>query len=52
MNVVEIDGEDLVNGMKKLISIHINENDYVLDCFMGSGSTGVACKLLNRNFVG
>lgn len=38
--------------MKKLISIHTNENDYVLDCFMGSGSTGVACKLLNRNFVG
>lgn len=29
-----------------------NENDIVLDCFMGSGTTGVACKNLNRNFVG
>ena len=24
----------------------------VLDPFMGSGSTGVACKTLNRNFTG
>lgn len=29
-----------------------NENDLVLDCFMGSGTTGVACKELNRNFIG
>lgn len=28
------------------------ENDIVLDCFMGSGTTGVACKNLNRNFIG
>ena len=29
-----------------------NENDIVLDPFMGSGTTGVACKDLNRNFIG
>lgn len=28
------------------------ENDVVLDCFMGSGTTGVAAKRLNRNFIG
>jgi site-specific DNA-methyltransferase (adenine-specific) len=29
-----------------------NEGDIVLDCFMGSGSTGEAAKNLNRNFIG
>lgn len=34
------------------ILLSTNENDTVLDCFMGSGTTGVACKKLNRNFIG
>lgn len=29
-----------------------NENDLVLDPFMGSGTTGVACQELNRQFIG
>lgn len=29
-----------------------NERDIVLDPFMGSGTTGMACKELNRNFIG
>lgn len=29
-----------------------NKNDIVLDCFMGSGSTGVACMNTNRQFIG
>ena len=29
-----------------------NENDIVLDWFMGSGTTGKMAKLLNRNFIG
>ena len=38
--------------MEDLVRIHTNEGDIILDCFMGSGSTGVACKELNRNFIG
>ncbi|GAA9317978.1 site-specific DNA-methyltransferase [Helicobacter pylori] len=38
--------------MEKIISIHTNPNDIVLDPFMGSGTTGLACKRLERNFIG
>lgn len=38
--------------MQELIKTSTNEGDVVLDCFMGSGTTGVACKHLNRNFIG
>ena len=38
--------------IRKLVRVLSNENDIVFDPFMGSGTTGVACKELNRNFVG
>ena len=38
--------------MEYLIKTYTNENELVLDNCMGSGSTGVACKNLNRNFIG
>lgn len=38
--------------IKNLIINSSQEGDTVLDCFMGSGTTGVACKELNRNFIG
>ena len=41
-----------VKLMEDIIKISSNENDLVLDCFMGSGSTGVACVNTGRRFVG
>lgn len=35
-----------------LINTYTQENETVLDFTMGSGTTGVACKNLNRNFIG
>lgn len=34
------------------IKLSTNEEDVVLDPFMGGGSTGVACQHSNRNFIG
>ncbi len=41
-----------VDLLEFLIKKSSNEGDTVLDCFMGSGSTGVACVNTNRNFIG
>ena len=41
-----------VDLLEYIIKTSSNENDIVLDCFMGSGSTGVACKHTNRKFIG
>ena len=38
--------------VRNLITNSSNEGDTVLDCFMGSGTTGVACVNTNRNFIG
>jgi len=38
--------------MKRLIALCTLEGDTVLDPFCGSGSTGVACVSLGRNFLG
>ncbi len=44
--------EKQVDLLKRYIRVSSKENDIILDTFMGSGSTGVACKQLNRNFIG
>lgn len=38
--------------MENMIKIHTNENDVILDPFMGSGTTGEAALKNNRNFIG
>lgn len=38
--------------LEYLIKTYTNENETVLDNCMGSGSTGVACVNINRNFIG
>ena len=38
--------------METLINEYTKEDDIILDCFMGSGSTGVACMNINRKFIG
>ena len=38
--------------MEYLIKTYTQENETVLDFTMGSGSTMVACKNLNRNGIG
>lgn len=38
--------------MEELLLRHSNEHAVILDPFMGSGSTGVACVNTNRDFIG
>ena len=41
-----------IEMLEWLIKTYSNEGMTVLDFTMGSGSTGVACKNTNRNFIG
>lgn len=41
-----------LNIIENLIKNSSAPGDTVLDCFMGSGTTGVACRNLDRNFIG
>lgn len=36
----------------KLLSFYYKEGDTILDCFNGTGTTGVSCKTLSMNYIG
>lgn len=40
-----------IEVMENIIGL-LPQNETVIDCFMGSGTTGVACKNLGRSFIG
>ena len=55
----KINGQDLLHSCQKperlihkLIKQYSKEDELVIDMFMGSGTTAVACKQLNRKFIG
>jgi site-specific DNA-methyltransferase (adenine-specific) len=41
-----------VSLFKMIIQDNTEEGGVVLDCFLGSGTTAVACKQLKRNYIG
>ncbi|MFX1258934.1 MAG: DNA-methyltransferase [Promethearchaeota archaeon] len=38
--------------LNRIISSSSEENDWILDPFVGSGTTGIVCSILKRNFIG
>ena len=46
------DTQKPIELLKRIILSSSNENDIVADFFMGSGTTIVATKELNRNYIG
>jgi site-specific DNA-methyltransferase (adenine-specific) len=41
-----------VSLLEHLLKIHSNEGDILLDLFIGSGTTAIACEKLNRRWIG
>ena len=41
-----------VSLIQELIETFCYKDGIVLDCFCGSGTTGVACTITNNNFIG
>lgn len=40
-----------VKLVEKILVVSTKENDLILDCFSGSGTTAIACSELKRNFI-
>ena len=41
-----------VMAIERIINLHTQQNDVVLDCFIGSGTTAIACINTNRKYIG
>jgi len=41
-----------VKAIERIIKVHTFEGDLILDCFLGSGTTAIACEKLNRRWIG
>jgi len=41
-----------IKAIERIIKLHTKENDLVLDPFLGSGTTALACERLNRKWIG
>ena len=48
----QIQNQKPIDLLKQAIEKSSDEGEVVFDGFMGSGSTGVACVNLKRNFIG
>jgi len=46
------DTQKPIKLIERIITMCSNENDIVADFYLGSGTTAVVCKKLNRNFIG
>lgn len=44
--------EKPIRILDNLIQLYSKENNTILDCFMGSGTTGISAVKNNRNFIG
>jgi site-specific DNA-methyltransferase (adenine-specific) len=40
-----------IKALERIIKVHTKKHDLVLDCFAGSGTTGIACENLGRNYI-
>ncbi|GAF92736.1 unnamed protein product, partial [marine sediment metagenome] len=38
--------------LNRIVNSSSSEGDWVLDPFIGSGTTGIVCSALNRKFIG
>lgn len=51
MDIKQHPAQKPIDLIQELLSVHSKENDLVLDCFSGSGTTAIACHRLKRRFI-